>query len=147
VLETPGRHSVDGPSIDCVAFYASLPAADFDTLHVWRGPLSAVPELLEERGGPYSSSPTNLWPADRSWFIWTDYDLAGTKVSGSKPLVRRSRATPPSRRRTGQINRSESVRTKLGVSRFTISGICGRSDIPVADCSRAAEPRADSIER
>jgi hypothetical protein len=87
LLETLSRHSVDGPRTSCVAFYASLPAGDFDTLHVWRGPLAAVPELLEAHGGSYSLSPTNLWPTDRSWFIWTDYDLEGTKVSGSKDLI------------------------------------------------------------
>lgn len=87
LLETVSRLSVDGPGTDCVAFYASLPAGDFDDQHVWRGPLSAVPELIEERGGPYPFSPTNLWPTDRSWFIWTDWDLFGTKVSGSEQLV------------------------------------------------------------
>ncbi|MET7951449.1 hypothetical protein [Micromonospora sp. NPDC005324] len=62
------RFSVDGPGTDCVAFYASLPAADFGDPHVWRGPLSAVPELIEERGGP-------------------DFDLFGTKISGTEQLV------------------------------------------------------------
>lgn len=87
-------HLVNGPSTDCGAFYASLPAGDFDTLHVWRGPLSAIPSLLEERGGHYSFSPTNLWPMDRSWFVSTDYDLEGTKVSGSKPLVEAIKSHP-----------------------------------------------------
>ena len=31
---------------------------------------------------------------DRSWFIWTDYDLEGTKVSGSKPLVEAIKSHP-----------------------------------------------------
>jgi hypothetical protein len=87
LLETLSRHSTSGPSTDCFAFYACLAAGDFDSLHVWRGQLSAIPELIQHRGGSYQFSPTNMWASDRSWFIWTDYDLAGTKVSGSKALV------------------------------------------------------------
>ncbi|MBQ1037193.1 hypothetical protein [Micromonospora sp. C81] len=94
LLDALCRHSAAGPSTDCVAFYASLPANDFDNLHVWRGPLSAVPGLLEERGGPYPFSPTNLWPTDRSWLIWTDYDLQGTRISGSRSLIEAVRSHP-----------------------------------------------------
>ncbi|MGC4837659.1 hypothetical protein ACLQ3D_24475 [Micromonospora vinacea] len=94
LLDTLSRCSIDGPGTDCVAFYASLPAGDFDNPHVWRGPLSAVPELLEERGGPYAFSATNLWPTDRSWFVWTDYDLLATKVSGAGPLVEAVKSHP-----------------------------------------------------
>nr|WTA70121.1 hypothetical protein OHB51_13625 [Micromonospora sp. NBC_00855] len=94
LLDTLSRCSIDGPGTDCVAFYASLPAGDFDNPHVWRGPLSAVPELLEERGGSYAFSATNLWPTDRSWFVWTDYDLLATKVSGAGPLVEAVKSHP-----------------------------------------------------
>ncbi|MEU8185381.1 hypothetical protein AB0B85_27825 [Micromonospora sp. NPDC049044] len=94
LLDTLCRHSVDGSGTDCVAFFASLPANDYDHVHVWRGPLSAVPELLEERGGSYLFSPTNLWPTDRSWFVWTDYDLQGTRVSGPTPLIEAVRSNP-----------------------------------------------------
>lgn len=87
LLDALTQHSVDGPGTECVAFYASLPTGDFDQLHVWRGPLSAVPGLIEERGGRYWLSPTNLWPVDRSWMVWTDYDLQGSKVSGSVALI------------------------------------------------------------
>ncbi|WP_347661030.1 hypothetical protein [Micromonospora sp. B9E7] len=46
-----------------------------------------MPGLIEGRGGRYWFSPTNLWPEDRSWMVWTDYDLQGSKVSGSKSLI------------------------------------------------------------
>jgi hypothetical protein len=36
-------------------------------------------------------SPTNLWPCDRSWLVYTDWDLWGTKVSGSAELIDRLR--------------------------------------------------------
>jgi len=32
-------------------------------------------------------SPSNFWPADQSWFVYTDWDLQGTKVSGSAALI------------------------------------------------------------
>ncbi|MFD4315440.1 hypothetical protein [Streptomyces sp. NPDC058548] len=32
-------------------------------------------------------TPSNLWAADRSWGVCTDYDLWGTTVCGPRPLV------------------------------------------------------------
>lgn len=79
--------SPEGPSTRCFAFYGSLPAGDFENVHLWEGPLSAVRQLVRGNGGPYDFSPTNLWPADHEWFSWTDYDLLATKVSGTPSLV------------------------------------------------------------
>jgi hypothetical protein len=31
--------------------------------------------------------PGNVWPLDRSWFVYTDWDLSGTRVGGSPDLV------------------------------------------------------------
>lgn len=36
---------------------------------------------------PFGSSPSNLWPADESWMLYTDWDLWGTKVTGSPELL------------------------------------------------------------
>ena len=33
-----------------------------------------------------------LWPRDRSWFVWTDWDLKGTRLSGSRALGGAARA-------------------------------------------------------
>ena len=33
------------------------------------------------------STPSNLWPTDKSWFVYTDWDLMATKVSGPAELV------------------------------------------------------------
>lgn len=88
VLGMLADHSEEGDETRCYAFYASLPAGgDFDSVHLWEGPLRSVEDLISENGGPYDFSPTNLWPVDRSWFVWTDYDLQGTKVSGEPALV------------------------------------------------------------
>jgi hypothetical protein len=32
-------------------------------------------------------SPANIWPADRSWLVFTDWDLSGTKVYGPPGLL------------------------------------------------------------
>ena len=78
-----------GRDVPCFAFYGALPAGgDFDRVHLWTGRLEDIPGLLDDRGGPYGFSPTNVWPAGREWFVWTDYDLQATKVSGPPGLVR-----------------------------------------------------------
>ena len=38
-------------------------------------------------GGGLDCTPGNLWPDDRSWFVYTDADLMATKVSGSAALI------------------------------------------------------------
>jgi len=45
--------------------------------------LSAVYDLSDVHG-----SPNNIWPEDLSWFVYTDWDLSGTRVSGSSELIR-----------------------------------------------------------
>jgi hypothetical protein len=82
-----------GPDASCFAFYGQVPANDYDEPTVLEGSLSAisgltrVPEFRE-------LSPSNWWPTDRSWFVWTDYDLTATKVSGPRTLIDRIRAHP-----------------------------------------------------
>ena len=34
-------------------------------------------------------APNNIWPDDKAWFTYTDYDLWATKVSGSQDLIAR----------------------------------------------------------
>ncbi len=88
-------HSPEGRDTECFAFYASLPAnGDFDRVHLWRGRLGSIPDLVDDQGGPYSFSPTNFWPAGRDWFVLTDYDLQGTKVSADPTLVAALHAEP-----------------------------------------------------
>jgi hypothetical protein len=47
--------------------------------------LAELPEIYD---WPVASgSPSNIWPDDRSWFVFTSWDLSGTRVSGSAELV------------------------------------------------------------
>lgn len=76
------------------AYWAAIPASDFDARHLWRGDLGEVGSLLDEMGGPYPSSPTNLWASDRTWFVCTDWDLSGTKVSGPESPIEQIKSSP-----------------------------------------------------
>jgi hypothetical protein len=88
-------HARAGRNSPCFAFYGSLPAGfDFDNVHLWSGPLGRIPDLIDQQGGPYGFSPTNFWPAERDWFVWTDYDLEATKVSGDPALISALHAEP-----------------------------------------------------
>ncbi len=83
------NHLVDaaGEHFTCYAFYAQLwnpRAAGYTIYELQADDLLGLYELDEVR-----SSPTNLWPLDRSWFVYTDYDLWATKVSGSSNLIER----------------------------------------------------------
>ncbi|WP_285104268.1 hypothetical protein [Promicromonospora sp. MEB111] len=69
----------------CYAFYAQMTTWDFDSLALYEMSWD-VPHVFGSVNLP-SSSPSNLWPADKSWFVWTDYDLCATKVSGSPELI------------------------------------------------------------
>jgi hypothetical protein len=93
LLRVLSSEAAEGSSTACYAFYASLAAGDFDHPHLWHVPLGDIPSLLSVNGGPYDSSPTNVWSCDRSWFVWTDWDLQGTRVSGSRRLIESMKAT------------------------------------------------------
>lgn len=53
--------------------------------HVFRGRLRDLDAL--EQLDVYHS-PANIWPADRSWLVYTDWDLSGTKVYGPPELLK-----------------------------------------------------------
>ncbi|WP_311214273.1 MULTISPECIES: hypothetical protein [unclassified Arthrobacter] len=62
-------------------------------VHVFSFELDALlPALLE----PTLPNPTPefWWPEDRAWVVWTDWDLLGSKVFGSKELIESLRRHP-----------------------------------------------------
>ena len=85
------RHTKAEARQDCSAFFNSFdalcsparPAATLDAVTVYAGSIHDVPELAAE----LEVSPSNLWPADRSWLLYTDHDLTATQVSGSRELI------------------------------------------------------------
>jgi hypothetical protein len=80
-------HSPAGPDTRCLAYYnpLMLPDVDVDNLHVRSGSLGDAKALYDNPEVDYS--PSNLWAADRSWIVGTDYDLWATKVAGPTPLI------------------------------------------------------------
>ena len=59
---------------------------------MYGGCIGDLASLLES--DDLDGTPSNIWPADRSWLVYTDFDLWGTKVSGSAHLVERLVADP-----------------------------------------------------
>lgn len=80
-------HSTEGADTRVLAHYCppTLPAGDFDNLHVRTGRLGGAHALHDNPEADFS--PSNLWPEDRSWVLGTDYDLWATKVVGPEHLV------------------------------------------------------------
>jgi hypothetical protein len=64
----------------------SLAGRDYALLS---GPLGAATEIAEsdESGGLAPTSPTLVWPADRSWFLASEIDFDSTLVGGSSDLI------------------------------------------------------------
>lgn len=79
---------------ECFAFWGGLSSGQWDVPDLWVGPLAALPTLVRANGGDHDFTPSNVWPADRSWFVWTDWDLDGTWVAGSAELVDSVRRHP-----------------------------------------------------
>jgi hypothetical protein len=75
------------PTTRIWCYYSPLAVADSDLVKpiALAASLSELPEIYDFP--EVIASPTNVWPDDRSWFVYSDYDLSGTRVSGSEALV------------------------------------------------------------
>jgi hypothetical protein len=69
----------------CFAHYSPLASGEYDEAVLYVGPLAEIVDLYDETS--LTGSPTNFWPEDRSWFVYTNWDLWGTKVSGNRQLI------------------------------------------------------------
>ncbi|MEV6575735.1 hypothetical protein [Streptomyces sp. NPDC051577] len=79
------KHSPQEADTPCLAYYNPLIVQDFENRHVRSGRLGDAQALFDNPDILYT--PSNLWAADRSWVLYTDYDLWGTKVCGPRPLI------------------------------------------------------------
>ena len=86
------RHDVEGEGRRCYAYYCPLVTGNWDRETVLAGRLGDAAELYDHPAMP--SCPSNLWPEDRSWVVYCDWDLWGTKVVGPTPLVEAILADP-----------------------------------------------------
>jgi hypothetical protein len=98
LLHVLAAHSPGGGDTPCFAFYTPMATGDFDHPALLSGPLKAIRDLVQGESPfwphDFRSTPSNFWPHDRSWFAWTDWDLLGTKISGSRGLIDAVRAEP-----------------------------------------------------
>jgi hypothetical protein len=83
LIRVLAEHSHADAVKDCGAFFCPAAMLDVDALMFFAGDLQDVPELVAELG----MTPSNLWPADKSWFLYTDWDLMASRVSGSRELI------------------------------------------------------------
>ncbi|WP_258018023.1 hypothetical protein [Streptomyces noursei] len=79
------EYSPDGPATRCLVhfcrnmFYYHVPT-------VLTGRLGDAHDLYHHPD-LRAYSPSNIWPADRTWVTYTHFDLHGTKVAGPTPLI------------------------------------------------------------
>ena len=78
-------HTEGGMSATCYAYYGSLVCRDWNDSGIY---FCSLGDILTAYTSPhFYGTPSNLWPDDRSWMVYTDSDLWGTKVSGSRELI------------------------------------------------------------
>jgi hypothetical protein len=70
---------------DCSFFYGAVPFMG-DGATIYSGDLRDLPSFVRSQRGR-QLTPSNIWPADRSWLVYTDYDLWATRVCGSAALI------------------------------------------------------------
>jgi|SRR5690625_1756894 len=80
------EHTAPAALRDCSAHYGLVLFMAGCVSVVYAGELGDVPALVESRDGT-RFTPSNIWPADRSWLVYTDFDLLATRVSGSAELI------------------------------------------------------------
>ncbi|GAA3985612.1 hypothetical protein GCM10023085_79740 [Actinomadura viridis] len=86
------RHDVEGEARRCLAYYCPFVTGDWDRETVLSGRLGDAADLYDHPA--VSSCPSNLWAADRSWVVYCDWDLWGTKVVGPVSLIESILADP-----------------------------------------------------
>jgi hypothetical protein len=83
LLNCLAPESAGGWDTTCIAYRTPLATGDFNDHTMHRCSLDQLSGLYDERSG----APSNIWPEDRAWFVYTDWDLWATKVSGSQTLI------------------------------------------------------------
>jgi hypothetical protein len=83
LVDVLAKHSLVGLDTQCIFAFSYLTRGDFANPNLLRASLSEVLDVYKEN----ERSPNNFWPEDHGWFVYTDWDLMGTKVSGSNALI------------------------------------------------------------
>ncbi len=77
----------------CFAYYGDTTVSQFGEVMAFQGPLADIPKLVDPTQNR-DGTPSNFWPEDRSWLVYTNWDLLATKVSGPVSLVERLELEP-----------------------------------------------------
>jgi hypothetical protein len=85
LVDRLAEFSAAGATTQCFAYYSPLGTNEFDDVTLFRCDLGELRHVWEN--DEYEGSPSNIWPDDRSWFVYTDWDLTGTKISGTEELI------------------------------------------------------------
>jgi hypothetical protein len=89
-VQLVAENSVDA----CIAAYCLVASGlHHDGGTCFGGPVSEIERLVDPSEWRIGT-PSNFWAVDRSWFVYTDWDLWGTKVSGPRSLIDRLVAEP-----------------------------------------------------
>lgn len=78
-------HSPGGADTPCLAYYCELATWGWRWNGVLSGCLGDAVALYDHPEA--QASPSSLWAKDRTWAVYTDQDLWGTKVVGPPTLV------------------------------------------------------------
>jgi len=81
LIDLLGRHTCPAALALCDFYFGCPPLRDGPRM--FTGHLDEVQPLVDDFG----YTPNNIWPADRSWLVYTDHDLSATRVSGSAELI------------------------------------------------------------
>ena len=72
LMDVLARHTSPAALGFCDFYFGCPPLRDGPRM--FTGPVNDVRSLVDELG----YSPNNIWPADRSWLVYTDHDLSAT---------------------------------------------------------------------
>ncbi len=86
LLTVLAGHTAGGLEAPCFVYYAAIDSPDSWDRLVLAGPLRAVFDAARHATGR-AMTPDNIWPADRSWLLFTDYDLWATRLIGRPEVV------------------------------------------------------------
>jgi hypothetical protein len=84
LVEALIRHSPDGPATRCHFLHVPTSWWGDQPSHVVAR-LDSMPLFGNSPEQVFTAS--NIWPVDRAWFVYNDYDLLATKISGTAALI------------------------------------------------------------
>jgi hypothetical protein len=87
-------HEPAGSSARCYALYAAATSGVGEEA-IYAGELGGLASLDDDDDEEdIPGAPTDLWPPDRSWLVYTGFDVCATRVGGSRERIERALDDP-----------------------------------------------------